>query len=38
MRKLHRIIKFNEKSWLKLYIYMYTDLNKKKKIFQKIFF
>ena len=36
---MHRIIKFNQKAWLKLYIDMSTDLRKKaKNDCEKVFF
>ena len=38
-KKAHRIIKFNEKDWLKPYIDMNTDLRKKAKVdFKKDYF
>ena len=38
LKKVHRLIKFNQNSWLKPYIDMNTDLRKKKKtILEKIF-
>ena len=37
-KKVHRIIKFNQKAWLKPYINMNTDLRKKQKVtFKKTF-
>ena len=39
LKKVHRIIKFNQKSWPKTYIDMNTELNKKtKNDFEKDFF
>ena len=39
LKKLHRIIKFNQNTWLKPYIDMNTDLRKKaKNNFEKGFF
>ena len=39
LEKLHKIIKFNQKAWLKSYINMTTDLRKKaKNDFEKYFF
>ena len=39
LKKVHRIIKFNQKAWVKPYIDMNTDLRKKTKInFEKDFF
>ena len=39
MKKVHRVIKFNQKSWLKSYINMNTDLRQKgKKDFENDFF
>ena len=39
MKKAHRVIKFNQKGWLKLYIDMNTELRQKaKNNFQKDFF
>ena len=31
LKKVHTVIKFNQKAWLKPYIYMCTDLKKSKK-------
>ena len=37
--KVHRVIKFNQNFWIKPYIDMNTDINKKAKIdFEKYFF
>ena len=39
LKKVHRVIKFNQKVWLKPYIDMKTELRKKaKNNFQKSFF
>ena len=39
MKKVHRVIKFNEKDWLKPYIDMNTELRQKaKNNFEKDFF
>ena len=39
LKNVHRVIKFNQISWLKSFIYMNTDLRKKrKKWFEKDFF
>ena len=39
LKKVHRVIKFNQKSWPKTYIDMNTELNKKTKTdFEKDFF
>ena len=31
LRKVHRVIKFNQEFWLKSYIYMNSDLRRKSK-------
>ena len=36
--KVHRVIKFNQNTWLRQYLDMTTDLKKKKKIMLKNFF
>ena len=39
LKKVHRVIKFHQKSWPKTYIDMNTELNKKtKNDFEKDFF
>ena len=39
LKKVHRVIKCNQNSWLKQYIEMNTDIRKKAKmILKKIFF
>ena len=39
LKKVHRIIKLNQKAWLKSYIYMNTDLGiKQKMVLKKTFF
>ena len=36
LRKVHRVIKFNQNAWLKPYIEMNTNLRKPKSSFEKI--
>ena len=38
LKKVHTVIKFNQKAWLKPYIYMRTDLKKAKNDFEEDFF
>ena len=38
LKKVHRLIKFNQNAWLKPYIDMNTDLRKKKQIILKNIF
>ena len=39
LKKIHRVIRFNQNAWLKPYVYMNTDLRKKNKNdFEKYFF
>ena len=39
VKKLHRIVNFNQKAWLKSYIFISTELRKKaKNNFEKYFF
>ena len=39
VKKLHRIVNFNQKAWLKSYIFISTELRKKAKSnFEKDFF
>ena len=39
LKKVHRVIKFNQEAWLKPYIYMNTELRKQAKTdFEKYFF
>ena len=38
MKKVHRVIKFDQKDWLKPYIDMNTELSQKKANFEKDFF
>ena len=38
LKKTHRVIKFNQKSWLKPYIDMNTDVRKAAKMISKKFF
>ena len=35
LKKVHRVIKFDQNAWLKPYIDMYTDLRKKQKMILK---
>ena len=39
LKKLHRVIKFNQNAWLKLYVDMNANLKKQaKNVFEKDFF
>ena len=39
LKKFHRVIKFNQNAWLKLYVNMNTNLKKQaKNVFEKYFF
>ena len=38
LKKVHRVIKFNQKAWLESYIDMNTKLRKMQKYFEKDFF
>ena len=39
LKKFHRVIKFNQNAWLKLYVNMNTNLKKQaKNVFEKDFF
>ena len=38
LKKVHRVIKLNQNSWLKLYIDTIPDLKKAKNNFEKYFF
>ena len=38
LEKMHRVIKFNQKTWLKTYIDMNAELKKKQKIILKNIF
>ena len=35
LKKVHRVIKFDQNAWLKPYIDMYTDLRRKQKMILK---
>ena len=37
-KKVHRVIKFDQKAWLKSYTEMNTELKKAKNYFEKYFF